>query len=95
MGAAKPFIGQQAAHFNLFTIMQASLRTDGRGIPAKGMTGTGYEGHYFWDTEVYVLPLLTYTQPRIARNLLRFRHSMLGRARERAAEMSQRGALFP
>ena len=44
-----------------------------------------YEGHYFWDTEVYVLPFLSYTQPRIARNLLRFRHSMLGRARERAA----------
>ena len=42
-----------------------------------------------------MLPFLTYTQPRIARNLLRFRHSMLGRARERAAEMSQRGALFP
>ena len=67
----------------------------GAGIPAKGLTGQAYEGHYFWDTEIYVLPFLSYTQPRIARNLLRFRHSMLGRARERAAEMSQRGALFP
>jgi alpha,alpha-trehalose phosphorylase len=86
---------QQAIRWNLFQVAQASWRAEGAGIPAKGLTGQAYEGHYFWDTEIYVLPFLTYTQPRIARNLLRFRHSMLGRARERAAEMSQRGALFP
>ena len=71
------------------------LARRGAGVPAKGLTGQAYEGHYFWDTEIYVLPFLAYTQPRIARNLLRFRHGMLDRARERAAEMSQRGALFP
>ena len=86
---------QQAIRWNLFQVAQATWRAEGAGIPAKGLTGQAYEGHYFWDTEVYVLPFLTYTQPRIARNLLRFRHSMLGRARERAAQMSQRGALFP
>ena len=86
---------QQAIRWNLFQVAQASWRAEEAGIPAKGLTGQAYEGHYFWDTEVYVLPFLTYTQPRIARNLLRFRHSMLGRARERAAQMSQRGALFP
>jgi alpha,alpha-trehalose phosphorylase len=86
---------QQAIRWNLFQVAQASWRAEGAGIPAKGLTGQAYEGHYFWDTEIYVLPFLTYTQPRIARNLLRFRHSMLGRARERAAEMGQRGALFP
>jgi len=86
---------QQAIRWNLFQVAQASWRAEGAGIPAKGLTGQAYEGHYFWDTEVYVLPFLTYTQPRSARNLLQFRHSMLGRARERAAEMSQRGALFP
>ncbi len=86
---------QQAIRWNLFQVAQASWRAEGAGVPAKGLTGQAYEGHYFWDTEVYVLPFLTYTQPRIARNLLRFRHSMLGSARERAAEMSQRGALFP
>ena len=86
---------QQAIRWNLFQVAQASWRAEGAGIPAKGLTGQAYEGHYFWDTEVYVLPFLTYTQPRIARNLLRFRYSMLGRARERAAQMSQRGALFP
>ncbi len=86
---------QQAVRWNLFQVAQASWRAEGAGIPAKGLTGPAYEGHYFWDTEIFVLPFLTYTQPRIARNLLRFRHSMLSRARARAAEMSQRGALFP
>jgi alpha,alpha-trehalose phosphorylase len=86
---------QQAIRWNLYQVAQASWRAEGTGIPAKGLTGQAYEGHYFWDTEVYVLPFLSYTQPRIARNLLRFRHSMLDRARERAREMSLRGALFP
>ena len=90
-----PVRQQQAVRWNLFQVAQATWRAEGAGVPAKGLTGQAYEGHYFWDTEVYVLPFLSYTQPRIARNLLRFRHSMLGRARERAAEMSQRGALFP
>jgi alpha,alpha-trehalose phosphorylase len=74
---------------------QATWRAEGSGVPAKGLTGPGYEGHYFWDTEVYVLPFLSYTWPRIARNLLRFRHSMLGEARRRAGELGQRGAMFP
>jgi alpha,alpha-trehalose phosphorylase len=59
------------------------------------LTGQAYEGHYFWDTEIYVAPFLTYTDPRITRNLLRFRHSMLPLARERAEELSEVGALFP
>ena len=93
-GATTPQL-QQAIRWNLFQLAQASLRAEGTGIPAKGLTGQAYEGHYFWDTEIYVLPFLTYTQPRIARNLLRFRHSMLDRARERARELGNAGALFP
>ena len=86
---------QQAIRWNLFQVGQASWRAEGAGIPAKGLTGQGYDGHYFWDIEIYLLPFLAYTRPRIARNLLRHRHSMLDRARERAREMSQEGALFP
>jgi alpha,alpha-trehalose phosphorylase len=86
---------QQAIRFNLFTLAQASARADGLGVAAKGVSGSGYEGHYFWDTEVYVAPFLTYTRPELARNLMLFRSRMLPAARERAAEMSQRGALFP
>ncbi len=86
---------QQAVRFNLLTLAQASARSDQLGVPAKGVTGSGYEGHYFWDSEVYVAPFITYTQPDVARNLMQFRSRMLPAARERAKEMSQRGALFP
>lgn len=90
-----PVRAQQAVRWNLFQLCQASWRVEGAGIPAKGLTGAAYDGHYFWDTEAYVLPFLAYTQPRIARNLLRFRHSMLPKARERARMLDLRGALFP
>ena len=86
---------QQAIRWNLFSILQASARAEGRGIAAKGVSGSGYGGHYFWDTEVYVMPFLTYTLPWAARNALRFRYNLLGSARHRARELSQKGALFP
>jgi alpha,alpha-trehalose phosphorylase len=86
---------QQAIRYNLFQIHQATARVDGFGVPAKGLTGIGYEGHYFWDTEVYVLPFLVYTEPRIARSLLGHRYTQLERARLRALEVGQKGALFP
>jgi alpha,alpha-trehalose phosphorylase len=86
---------QQAVRFNLFHILQASARAESAGVPAKGMTGQAYEGHYFWDTEIYVLPFLTYTSPRVARNLLTFRYKMLPQARARARQLGHRGAMFP
>jgi alpha,alpha-trehalose phosphorylase len=86
---------QQAIRWNIFQLCQASARAETSGIPAKGLSGQAYEGHYFWDTEIYVTPFLTYTSPRITRNLLRFRHTMLPLARERARELSEDGALFP
>ena len=86
---------QQAIRWNLFQLAQATWRAEGSGVPAKGLTGGAYDGHYFWDTEAYVVPFLAYTQPRTARNLLRFRHSMLPKARERAATLGQKGATFP
>jgi alpha,alpha-trehalose phosphorylase len=86
---------QQAVRWNLFHLAQATWRAEGVGVPAKGLTGDAYDGHYFWDTETWVLPFLDYTQPRIARNLLRFRHGMLDKARARARDLDLRGALFP
>ena len=86
---------QQAIRFNLFHMLQASARAEDAGVPAKGLTGRAYEGHYFWDTEIYLLPFLTYTSPRIAKNLLTFRHKMLPQARERARQLGHRGAMFP
>jgi alpha,alpha-trehalose phosphorylase len=86
---------QQCIRWNLFQLLQATGRVENAGVPAKGLTGQAYEGHYFWDMEIYVMPFLIYTAPRIARNLLLFRHGMLDQARLRAAELNQKGALFP
>ena len=86
---------QQAIRFNLFHILQASARAEDTGVPAKGLTGQAYEGHYFWDTETYLLPFLIYTSPRIAKNLLTFRYKMLPQARARARQLGHRGAMFP
>lgn len=86
---------QQATRWCLFQLAQASARADGQGVPAKGMTGSGYSGHYFWDTEIYVLPFLAYTTPQWARNALRMRYLMLPAARKRAYQLNEAGALFP
>ncbi|MGW8484646.1 glycoside hydrolase family 65 protein [Microbacterium sp. NPDC055903] len=86
---------QQATRWCLFQLAQASARADGAGVPAKGVSGSGYSGHYFWDTEIYVLPFLTYTSPQWARNALRARVLMLPAARRRAAQLNEAGALFP
>jgi alpha,alpha-trehalose phosphorylase len=86
---------QQAVRFNLFQLLQATARTAEAGVPAKGVTGHGYEGHYFWDTEIYVVPFLAHTTPEWARRLLEFRCAMLPAARERAREIGHAGALFP
>lgn len=86
---------QQAIRFNIFHILQSSGRRGRTSIAAKGLTGEGYEGHYFWDTEIYVCPLFTYTKPEIARSLLEYRYAILDKARQRARTMAERGALFP
>ncbi|MGV0838040.1 glycoside hydrolase family 65 protein [Mycolicibacterium thermoresistibile] len=86
---------QQAVRFGLFHVLQASARAERRAIPGKGLTGTGYDGHAFWDTEGHVLPLLTYTAPYAAADALRWRASTLDLARERAAELDLKGASFP
>jgi alpha,alpha-trehalose phosphorylase len=86
---------QQATRWCLFQLAQAAARADSLGVPAKGVTGSGYSGHYFWDTEIYVLPFLAYTTPLWARNALRMRYLMLPAARRRAAMLNEAGALFP
>ena len=90
-----PQAAQQALRFSLFALLQGTARSEGHGVPAKGQTGTGYEGHYFWDTEIYLLPFLIHTQPSVARSLLMHRITALPAARERARQVSCDGALFP
>src|SRR5579864_4594844 len=86
---------QQAVRFALFHVLQAGARAEGRPIPAKGLTGPGYDGHAFWDTEIFVLPVLTLTLPRAAADALRWRQLILGKAKEHARELGLRGAAFP
>jgi trehalose/maltose hydrolase-like predicted phosphorylase len=86
---------QQAVRFGLFHVLQASARAERRAIPGKGLTGSGYDGHTFWDTEGFVLPVLTYTAPHAAADALRWRASTLDLARDRAAELGLAGAAFP
>src|SRR6201999_207093 len=86
---------QQAVRFGLFHTLQAGARGEGRAIPAKGLTGPGYDGHAFWDTEAYVLPLLNYALPSAAAEALKWRLATMGKARDRAKELGLRGAAFP
>ncbi len=86
----------QGLRFNLFHLLQSAGHDGRSNICAKGLTGEGYEGHYFWDTETYVLPMFLFIRPEKARGLLMYRYGILDDARARAKEMGHpRGALFP
>ena len=65
------------------------------GIGAKAMSGEGYKGHSFWDTEVFILPYYMMTQPETARTLLEYRYNTLSGARKKAAEKGYEGAMYP
>jgi alpha,alpha-trehalose phosphorylase len=86
---------QQAVRFGLFHVLQAGARAEERAIPAKGLTGSGYDGHTFWDAETSVLPVLTFTAPRATAEVLRWRHNTLPAAQERARQLGLAGAAFP
>lgn len=86
----------QGMRFNLFHLFQSVGRSGANNIAAKGITGNGYDGHYFWDTEIYIFPFFLFTKPELAKNLLMYRYGILDSARQRARELSiAKGALFP
>ncbi|MGW4497936.1 glycoside hydrolase family 65 protein [Micromonospora sp. NPDC004336] len=86
---------QQAVRFGMFHVLQAGARAEQRPIAAKGLTGPGYDGHAFWDTEMFVLPVLTYTHPAAVRDALHWRYRTLAAAQERARTLNLEGAAFP
>jgi alpha,alpha-trehalose phosphorylase len=86
---------QQAVRFALFHVVQAGARAEQRAIPAKGLTGRGYDGHSFWDMDTYTVPVLTYVAPDAARDALRWRHSTMNLAADRARELGLAGVAFP
>ncbi|MDA3912580.1 beta-phosphoglucomutase, partial [Oleiagrimonas sp.] len=86
---------EQALRLNLFHVFQSTCRDGSGSAAAKGLTGEGYEGHYFWDAEIFMLPAMLATQPELARSMLEYRYSILDAARRHAREMNHaRGALF-
>jgi alpha,alpha-trehalose phosphorylase len=86
---------QQAVRFAIFQVVQSAARAEKRAIPAKGLTGRGYDGHTFWDMDVYTLPVLTYIVPHTARDVIEWRHTTLPLAQARARELGFAGAAFP
>jgi len=86
----------QAVLFNMYELLCSSPKDDSCSIAAKGLSGEGYEGHYFWDAETFVLPLFIQTNPDIAKHILGFRYSSLDKARENAKLLGHNnGALYP
>lgn len=90
------FTAQLAIRYNLFQLLIAAPRHDDRvSIPAKTLSGYAYRGHVFWDTEIFIVPFLTLTQPQVAKNLLSYRYHNLEGARRKAAEAGYEGAMYP
>jgi alpha,alpha-trehalose phosphorylase len=86
---------QQAINWIVFELHQASVLVNAGGVPAKGLSGQAYEGHVFWDMDLFMLPFVAHTDPMAAARLIRYRHSMLPKARSRARQLNLQGALFP
>ncbi len=85
-----------AVCFNMYQLLQSAGQDGYSSIAAKGLSGEGYEGHYFWDTEIFMLPYFALTNPQIARKLLEYRYTTLPRARENATLLGHaKGALYP
>lgn len=85
---------QQGLRFSAFQIFQSTGKDGITNISANGLTGTAYSGHTFWDTEVFMMPMYIYTNPEIAKQLILYRYNILDKARERATQMDDQGALF-
>lgn len=86
---------EQGIRFAMYSLLQSAGRNGRTNIAAKGLTGEGYGGHYFWDSDIYIFPFFLYTDPNHARQLLKYRYNLLDAARNRAEELGHKGALYP
>jgi len=86
---------EEALNYNTYQLLSSAGKEPLSNIAAKGLSGEGYEGHYFWDTEIYMLPLFTLTSPKIARNLLYYRYKTLDQAKTRGKALNHNAAKFP
>lgn len=91
-----PDFDQLAVRFAQYHLVQMTPSHDSRiSVAAKGLSGEGYKGHVFWDTEIFILPFFIYTFPQIARKLLEYRYHTLDGARKKARENGYKGAMYP
>lgn len=89
-------VRQEYMDYCLYALYCSAGRDGMTSISAKGLTGEGYEGHYFWDSEIYIFPFFLYTNPEIAKSLILYRYSKLESARKHARIMGHKsGALYP
>ncbi len=87
---------QQCMDYSLYQLLQSAGRDDVSNVAAKGLSGEGYEGHYFWDTEIYIFPFFLLTDRELAKRLLKYRYGILDSARAHARLMGHtKGALYP
>lgn len=85
----------QAIRFNLFQLLQSSGRDSATSIASKGLSGEGYGGHYFWESEAYIIPVFMFSDESIARQMLEYRYGILDKARENAVLLGHnKGALY-
>lgn len=85
---------QQAVRYSLFQLRQQLATVNNCSIGATGLTGPGYSGQVFWDTEMYLMPYYNFTDPYSQKELLMYRYRILDKARARAKEFDTRGAMY-
>ncbi|MFH1791972.1 MAG: glycosyl hydrolase family 65 protein [Candidatus Omnitrophota bacterium] len=87
---------EKAIRFNIYHLLIASINDGGTSsIGAKTLSGEGYRGHVFWDTEIFILPFFIFTFPALAKSLILYRYNRLGQARQIARDNGFKGAMFP
>lgn len=85
---------QQAVRYSLFQLKQQLATVNKCSIGATGLTGPGYSGKVFWDTEMYLMPYYNFTRPETQRELFMYRYRLLDKARKRAADFGLPGAMY-
>ena len=94
--SSKEEFDQLAIRFAQYHLIVMTPSHDSRmGVGAKGLSGEGYKGHSFWDTELFIMPFFTYTMPEVAKSLAKYRFETLGGARKKAEDNGYSGAMFP
>ncbi len=86
---------QLSIRYAIYQLLISASPSEHLSVPAKGIVGEGYRGMVFWDTDIHMLPFYTYTQPELARNIVKFRLNTLDKAIEKARDLGCEGACYP